>query len=263
MTHRPAGSASRLAGMSRSGPRTTARALALSLSITVVGLVGITEHSSATQLPAAGLALPATTPPETAPPETAPPETIPPETAAPDTIPTSVPAAEEDDGIDVGTWLLITLFIVLAIIIVSAVVTSISRRSSRKTTPPAAAPVTPAPLNDAAHQLVASAQWIHDQLSLELLAAAPVQAAQRWSVERTRIDNVVIGTQAEASRSNNATWLQLGQFLSELASAIDTNLQLRVQEPPNMGLVQESANVITARRSDIQAAINLLRPTLG
>ena len=244
--------------MSRSGPRTTARALALSLSITVVGLVGIAQHSSATQLPAAGLALPATTPPETAPPET-----IPPETAAPDTIPTSVPAAEEDDGIDVGTWLLITLFIVLAIIIVSAVVTSISRRSSRKTTPPAAAPVTPAPLNDAAHQLVASAQWIHDQLSLELLAAAPVQAAQRWSVERTRIDNVVIGTQAEASRSNNATWLQLGQFLSELASAIDTNLQLRVQEPPNMGLVQESANVITARRSDIQAAINLLRPTLG
>ena len=159
--------------------------------------------------------------------------------------------------------MLITLFIVLAIIIVSAVVTSISRRSSRKTTPPAAAPVPPAPLNDAAHQLVASAQWIHDQLSLELLAAAPVQAAQRWSVERTRIDNVVIGTQAEASRSNNATWLQLGQFLSELASAIDTNLQLRVQEPPNMGLVQESANVITARRSDIQAAINLLRPTLG
>jgi len=244
--------------MSRSGPRTTARALALSLSISVVGLVGIAEHAWATVPPdpAAEQAAPDTAAPETAPPETAPPETVP--ASVPGTVP-----VEEDDGIDVGTWLLITLFIVLAIIIVSAVVTSISRRSSRKATPPAAAPIPPAPLNDAAHQLVASAQWIHDQLSLELLAAAPVQAAQRWSVERTRIDNVVIGTQAEASRSNNATWLQLGQFLSELASAIDTNLQLRVQEPPNMGLVQESANVITARRSDIQAAINLLRPTLG
>ncbi len=94
------------------------------------------------------------------------------------------------------------------------------------------------------------------------MAAAPVQALQRWSVERTRIDNIVIGTQAEASRLNSASWLQLGQFLSELAAAIETNLQLRSQEPPNVGLVQESANVITARRNDIQAAINLLRPTL-
>ena len=61
---------------------------------------------------------------------------------------------------------------------------------------------------------------------------------------------------------NSASWLQLGQFLTELASAIETNLQLRMQDPPNLGLVQESANVITARRNDIQAAINLLRPTL-
>ena len=120
----------------------------------------------------------------------------------------------------------------------------------------------PAPVNDAAHQLLASAQWVHDQLSLELMAAAPSQAMQRWGVERTRIDNIVIGTQAEASRVNSASWLQLGQFLTELASAIETNLQLRMQDPPNLGLVQESANVITARRNDIQAAINLLRPTL-
>ena len=117
-------------------------------------------------------------------------------------------------------------------------------------------------MNDAAHQLVATAQWIHDQLSLELMAAAPGQAQQRWSVERSRVDNVVIGTQSEASRMNNAVWLQLGQFLSQLSSAIDTNLQLRAQEPPNLGLVQESVNVITARRNDIQAAINALRPTL-
>ena len=168
-------------------------------------------------------------------------------------------AAEEDDGIDVGTWLLVTLIIVVAIIVVSAVVTSMGRRS-KKQAAPVAAPVPPA--SDNAHQLLASAQWVHDQMSLELMAAAPAQALQRWSVERTRIDNIVIGAQAEASRTNTATWLQLGQFLSELAGAIDTNLQLRMQDPPNVGLVQESANVITARRNDIQAAINLLRPTL-
>jgi len=243
--------------MSRSGPRRAAGLLALSLSITVVGLGGMAGHSSA--LPLAATAAPVTEP---APPETVAPETLPPETLPPETVPGTVPAVaeEDDDGIDVGTWLLVTLFIVLAIIIVSAVVTGIGRRS--KKTPPAAAPVPPAPVNDAPHQLLASAQWVHDQLSLELMAAAPTQALQRWAVERTRIDNIVIGTQAEASRLNSASWLQLGQFLSELAAAIETNLQLRMQEPPNVGLVQESANVITARRNDIQAAINLLRPTL-
>jgi hypothetical protein len=244
--------------MSRTGPRRAARVLALSLSITVVGLGGTAGHSWATTPPdpAAEQA-----PPETTPSEPAPPETSPAEPAAPDTIPTSVPA-EEDDGIDVGTWLLVTLIIVLAIIVVSAVVTGIGRRSGGKAKTPAAAPVAPAPTTDTAHQLLASAQWVHDQLSLELMASAPAQALQRWSVERSRIDNIVIGTQAEASRLNSASWLQLGQFLSELASAIDTNLQLRMQDPPNLGMIQESANVITARRNDIQAAINLLRPTL-
>jgi len=248
--------------MSRSGPRRAARVLTLSLSITVIGVIGTAGHSSATSLAApAAAATPTTTPTEPAPPETLPAEPAPPETipATPDTVPAE---AEEDDGVDVGTWLLITLIVVLAIIVVSAVIGGIGRRSKGNTAPQAAAPVPPAPVNDAPHQLLASAQWVHDQLSLELMAAAPVQALQRWSVERTRIDNIVIGTQAEASRLNSASWLQLGQFLSELAAAIETNLQLRSQEPPNVGLVQESANVITARRNDIQAAINLLRPTL-
>lgn len=245
--------------MSRTGPRRAVRVLALSLSITVVGLGATAGHSWATTPPdpAAEQA-----PPETAAPEPAPPETSPPEAAAPDTIPTSVPAEEEDDGIDVGTWLLVTLVIVLAIIVISAVVSGIGRRSRGQATTPVAAPVPPAPATDTAHQLLASAQWVHDQLSLELMAAAPAQAIQRWGVERTRIDNIVIGTQAEASRLNSASWLQLGQFLSELAAAIETNLQLRMQDPPNLGMIQESANVITARRNDIQAAINLLRPTL-
>ena len=236
--------------------------LALTLSITVVGLGGLAGHSSA--MPLAASAAVVTNPPETVPPETVPPETVPPETIpaeVPGTVPAEADADGEDDGIDVGTWLLVTLIVVLAIIVVSAVVGGIGRRS-KKATPPAAAPVPPAPVNDAAHQLLASAQWVHDQLSLELMAAAPSQALQRWGVERTRIDNIVIGTQAEASRVNSASWLQLGQFLTELASAIETNLQLRMQDPPNLGLVQESANVITARRNDIQAAINLLRPTL-
>ncbi|HEU0042106.1 MAG TPA: hypothetical protein VFQ15_07140 [Jiangellaceae bacterium] len=235
--------------MSRTGPRRAARVLALFLSITVVGLGGTAGHSWAT------------VPPETAPPVTAPPETSPP-AAAPDTVPAGVPAEEDDDGIDVGTWLLVTLVVVLAIIVISAVIGGIGRRSGGRTKTRAAAPAPPAPATDTAHQLLASAQWVHDQLSLELMAAAPAQARQRWSVERSRIDNIVIGTQAEASRLNSASWLQLGQFLSELASAIETNLQLRMQDPPNLGMIQESANVITARRNDIQAAINLLRPTL-
>ncbi|MET0662660.1 MAG: hypothetical protein ABWZ42_05975 [Ilumatobacteraceae bacterium] len=249
--------------MSRSGPRRAAGMLALSLSTTLVGLGAGAGHSSA--IPLAASAAVVTNPPETVPPETAPAETAPPETipaAVPDSVPAAADADGEDDGIDVGTWLLVTLIVVLAIIVVSAVVGGIGRRSKGKPAPPAAGAVPPAPVNDAAHQLLASAQWVHDQLSLELMAAAPAQAQQRWSVERTRIDNIVIGTQAEASRVNSASWLQLGQFLTELAAAIETNLQLRMQDPPNLGLVQESANVITARRNDIQAAINLLRPTL-
>ncbi len=117
--------------MSRSGPRRAARVLTLSLSITVIGVIGTGGHSGATPLPAAAAAAPTTTPPEPAPPETLPPEPAPPETipATPDTVPAE---AEEDDGVDVGTWLLVTLVVVLAIIVVSAVVGGIGRRSKGK-----------------------------------------------------------------------------------------------------------------------------------
>ena len=253
--------------MSRAASTGLGRAVVLASSITAIGIVGSASPTWAAPPDTAAVvaAAPDTNPPETAPPETSPPETSPPETAVPDTTPSSVPdtVPGDDSGADVGKWLVVAVIVILAIVVVGAVIGGLTRRPSRAASTAPRVPPTPTPpVDNAAHQLLATAQWIHDQLTLELLAADPAQAQQRWVVERTRVDNVVIGTQAEASQLNSATWLQLGQFLTQLASAIDTNLQLRSQQPPNPGLVQESVNVITARRNDIQLAINALRPTL-
>ena len=109
--------------------------------------------------------------------------------------------------------------------------------------------------------LLSTSQWITDQLTLELMAAPPAAAQQRWTVERSRLDNVAIGAQQQYLEVQDPNWQPLAQTMSALAAAIDTNLALRAQEPANAQLISESTDVINRHRATLQQLIAALRLT--
>lgn len=164
-------------------------------------------------------------------------------------------AATPDDSSD-NSWVIPLLIIgglILAAVVVGAVVSR-----SKKSPAPQHNPATPSPQSS----LLSTSQWITDQLALELMAAPPTAAAQRWSVERSRLDNVVIGAQQQYLEVQDANWQPLAQTMSALATAIDTNLQLRAQDPPNAQLINESTAVVNRHRTDIQQLVAALRLTI-
>lgn len=196
-----------------------------------------------------GAAVQATTPPDTV----APPDTSP-ITIAPDTTPITIAPDNGGSGTD---WLPILIVVILGIVLISILVALMSRR---KPAPAATTPVTPAASPQS--EIMSTAQWIHDQLSLELLAAAPAAGLQRWSSERSRLDNVAIRANQQFTEGRGEAWQGLGQSMSQLGAALDTSLQLRNQDPPNAQLIQESSNVVTRRRGELQLLLTAIWPTV-
>ena len=214
----------------------------------------------AAAVPTAALA---TTPPDPTPAETSPPATEAPpqpDPTSPDTPTTTVPG---DDGDDSDGNLLSIVLIVGGVVVLLVVLGAVLGRSKRPA--PASAPrsQTPRAPNVPSPQasLLDTAQWVHDQLSLELMAASPINARQRWSIERSRLDNVAIGAQQQFTAGNDPNWQPFGQTVSSLAVALDTNLELRAQDPPNAQLVAESTDVVNRQRAVLQQLIYVLRQT--
>lgn len=159
------------------------------------------------------------------------------------------PAPHSEDDTDWLPILLIVGGILLAIVVIAAV-------AGRKKKSGGTAP--PSPQSN----LLSTSQWVHDQLSLELMAAPPAAGLQRWSTERSRLDDVAVGAQQLSAEGQDANWQLLGQTMSALASAIETNLQLRAQHPPNAQLINESTDVVNRQRASLQQLITVLRPTV-
>ncbi len=136
-----------------------------------------------------------------------------------------------------------------------AVVTALAR--SKKSAPGSGSPTA-----SAQSSLLSTSQWIADHLSLELMVAPPAAAQQRWTIERSRLDNVAIGAQQQYLDAKDANWQPLAQAMSALAAAIDTNLQLRAQDPPNAQLVDESTAVVNRQRNAVQQLVAALKPTI-
>jgi len=216
------------------------RLLASSLIVLVLGIAGGASSAMAASVD--------TAPPEApAPTEPAPVEPAP-ETSVADTVP-----PEEDDGTD---WIPIVL-IVLGGALLIAVVVALVTRNPRTSSSSAAQPQQRA-ASSVQSNLLSTAQWIHDQLSLELLAAAPVAAQQRWLTDRSRLDDVVIGAQQQWAEGHGTGWQQLGQVLSSLATAIDTNIHLRVQPTTDASLIAESNDVVNRQRGTLQQVLTAL-----
>lgn len=215
------------------------------------GDTGVPSVSAAPDPGDGGTAAPVDTPaPE--------PEQPAPEQPAPGPVETTAPnpiAPDSGDDSSVVPVLLGVGLLVLAAVVVGAVV---SRRSSA---PDEHEATTPPPVPSPQMALLTNAQWIHDHLTLELLAVPPGDALQRWTTERRRLDDVTIGAQQQFANGGGEAWSSLGQTMTALANALDTNLRLRAQVPPDPAVIQESTAVVNRQRAVLIQLVAALWPT--
>lgn len=148
----------------------------------------------------------------------------------------------DGDGDGLPGWL-VPVLVALALAIVVAVVVSSRRRRDQ----PAA--------TDPRNQLVATARWIHDQLSLELLALPPADAQRRWASDRVRFDQLSIDARALAMQSEPEVWNQLASIVDALASSIDTAVRVRATEGADVDLARESVAIANRHRGELDAWI--------
>ena len=171
-----------------------------------------------------------------------------------DPAPTA-PVANSDDGIDTLVVVLIIGGLLLAALAIGALMSRSKKSAASRGTSTISSP-------SPQSSLLSTSQWITDQLALELMASPPAAALQRWTTERSRLDNVAIGAQQQYLDTNGINWQSLGQTMSALAASIDTNLALRAQDPPNAQLINESTDVVNRHRAAIQQLGATLLPTI-
>jgi hypothetical protein len=176
----------------------------------------------------------------------------------PDPAPPTEPNPISPDGDDLLQGVLVLVGLLLAAAAVIAVIAAIVRSRKPASRPePRRMATTPSPQTS----LLSTSQWINDQLSLELMAAPPEAAAQRWTLERSRLDNVAVGAQQQFLETGAADWQLLGQVMSALAMALDTNVGLRAQGPPNAELIDESVTVVNRQRAELRQLIAVMQAT--
>ncbi len=183
------------------------------------------------------------------------------------TTPASPPVTTPDNGGDDDVpWPLIIAG-GAALIALIALIAAMSRR---KPAPPTATvqPTAGAPShhNQAAQDrgyALGSAQWVHDNFTMELLSATPEAAQRRWNTDRARFDDATIRAQRFSSDPQHGlAWQSLAQSLSLLGASMDTLIQLRTSEQPDPQLVHEATDVVQRHRAQLANDIATLWPTL-
>lgn len=177
--------------------------------------------------------------------------------------PTTPTAPDSGTTDDANSWLLPVLVIAGLLVIAVAVGGALARSNPSKRSAPSTSPQPHPTAPSPQASLLSTTQWITDQLTLELMAAPPAAALQRWSVERSRLDNVAIGAHQQYLDAQDPNWQPLAQAMSALAAAIDTSLALRAQDPPNAQLISDSIDVVNGHRARLQQLVAALLPTIA
>lgn len=194
--------------------------------------------------------------------QTTPPDTTP--VTTPDTVPVTTPDTVPNGGGDDSDvpWPLIIAIGAVVIAVIALIATSTGRR--RTTTRSAAAPPPRPNTSDQDRgYALGSAQWVHDHLAPELLAAPPTEAAQRWTLERGRLADATIRAQQFGNDpSSGVTWQRLGQALSLLGTSLDSYIQLRNQRPPSQPLIDDAYAVANQHLAELGIQLSQLWPTV-
>ena len=176
----------------------------------------------------------------------------------------------DDDGEsltdeDTVRWVVLGIVAVVALIVIGAVASSMGRRRQQEQSRHAGERRV---AQERIGRVVGGADWVHDQVALEVLGttADPQRLRMNWDDARRRIHDLSSEATTLAVNSDPDTELalrNLSRTLGALAGAIDTNVQLRVSAAPDDAAAQEALRAsnlaVESRRTDLQAAIAPLR----
>ena len=220
------------------------------LLIPLVLVLGACDGDGLSGLRPGESTVPGDAPVETAPPDENPAPTAPPATDAPETAPPpgtdapeTTPPEDPDDGEGRSWGPILAILIGLAALI--AIMAALTKR--RK-------PAVP-PRPDPRRQLVSTARWIHDQLSLEVLALPAADSQQRWKAERGRFDQLAIDLRVQAAEGDTEIWANLSSAVSTLASSLDTAVRLRATPDVDEQLASEAVATANQHRAELQARL--------
>ncbi len=165
--------------------------------------------------------------------------------------PVATDAPETDDGDDGGVpaWL-IPVIVIGGLVLVTAVALA-SRRRSRDDV---------ARGTGGRREAHAMAAWIHDQLSLEILALPAADGARRWATERSRLDQLAIDARAFAAAGDPELWNQLVVIMQTLSSSIDTAVRLRSTEGADAQMADEAVAIANRHRAELGGWVERARP---
>jgi hypothetical protein len=161
---------------------------------------------------------------------------------------TSLPGDADDDS-GVPGWL-IPVGAALAVLAVVALWLAGRRRGDRD------------PDTSRQRQAIALAGWIHDHLTLEVLASPPADAVRRWEQERNRVDQLTIEAGAFATVEDSEMWDRLVQVLRELSTSIDVALRLRGTPGADQDLVRESIMIANRHRAELASWLTTATATI-
>ena len=175
----------------------------------------------------------------------------------------------DDDGSgddsDVIQWVIIGIVAIVALLVIGAVASSLGRRNDqaqdRRDQQRLAR-------HERLSRIVGGGQWVHDQVSLEMLnpSVDPERLQQNWQDMRRRIYD--LGSEAAAlavdSDPQTASSLRdLSRTLGSVVGAIDTNVGLRStsdqNDPGAQNALAASNDAVQARRAELAAVLTSLQ----
>ena len=177
----------------------------------------------------------------------------------PEPEPEPTPDPPPDEGDDAGgiPWLAIALLAA----VIAALVAVVSR--GRRRTGPATRSASGSGPPSIEHRVLGDAQWLHDQLSLQVLAGPGATSEQRWQLERSRVDVTVRTAHRLGSEPPDRGFAELAAAIDSVANGLDTACALRSDATTDPTVVAEAVAVVQRRRQVLLEWIVAVRGRLG
>lgn len=182
--------------------------------------------------------------------------TTPPVTEAPPATETPAPEAPSDSGEEdesLALLLAIALIVLVAVLIGGA----IGRRSQKPERP--RQDLQGAQRNSDVNNVLATATWLHDSASLDLLSASSGRLSEQWQNVRPRAADLQTQAAALALGSNSpeldAAASALSQAAGAFAGAMDGYVSIENQAGASGELAAEAKAAVMTRRQELQHAM--------
>lgn len=152
------------------------------------------------------------------------------------------------------------LLIAIVVFVVGALVALLAR--SRRSGPQGGQHPAPVerravrtPAIDLGDRVLGDVGWLNEQLALDLLAAQPEEAVQRWRTERPRIDALTRDCQRLEESTADVSWGALAGEVASLAQALDTATAARAGAAVDPSVLHQSVDLVNRRRSQVSSML--------